>query len=231
VRKETANALIDTIIKTAELLKGETVAEDSPDSLMNDGKLSNDNFIQVIRPAEITIGRVDLNDYLRFSIYGKYYSATAIKQETDSMLFCFNNCLSDDVPMFTEEPVNGGYDVSDLRKFLKKIENEFPANIKKRMIPFKNGDLLRIATCEEILDKYEFVDRSCEDLGGNQIPYFKNFKKRIALRDDEPEWYWMQNRIKGSPSYFAICYHDGRCGSSDPTVPHGVRPFFQIRNI
>ena len=76
---------------------------------------------------------------------GVKVQAIAMQQEEDGMIFCLVDCLPSEYPMNSTRTNEGGYKESDLRKKLNgEILNLFPAELKAMMVPFENGDLLRL---------------------------------------------------------------------------------------
>lgn len=83
---------------------------------------------------------------------GEKALAMAVQQEEDGMIFCLVDCLAKEYPMNETCTNEGGYEASDLRKKLNgEILNLFPVELTDMMIPFDNGDLLRLPTEKEIL--------------------------------------------------------------------------------
>ena len=94
------------------------------------------------------------------------------------------------------------------------------------MVPFKNGDLLRIPYAEEFFGDID----SYEPSGKKQWSLMKDRKDRIAIREGEAyEWGWLQNKLKSSGANFAIVSSDGDPNYANASVSHGVRPVFRLR--
>ena len=198
--------------------------------MKKDDLSNNDSLIKVSRFVDMTVTRIELNDRITVQLGESSYTATAIKQIDDDMLFCFDTCLSEAYYMNKRNTNNGGYECSDLRGFLQEVTQKLSTSIKKHIVPFENGDLLRIATREEMFGRDDYTGHIYEDLGGYQIPYFKDSKNRIALRNGESEWYWLQNKTVVTLTYFASCNLYGGSGHCRASNSYGVRPLFKIRN-
>ena len=56
----------------------------------------------------------------------------------------------------------------------------------------------------------------------------KDRKNRIAFRQNCWEWGWLQNKRKGSATYFAGVNVGGYAGSNNASASYGVRPAFLI---
>ena len=154
------------------------------------------------------------------------YTATCQKTTKQGALFLLDQYLDEPRPM-NEDGEGRPYEESDLRKFLQSEEalKEF-RQYRERMATHENGDLLRIPTLSEI-----FGDEDAEyfeELPGEQWGLMKDRKNRIAFRCDEWEWGWLQNKRKGSATYFAHVNIFGSATNFSASASLGVRPAFLI---
>ena len=122
----------------------------------------------------------------------------------------------------------GGYPESDLRKALQSDEvlNVF-ADIRDYMVPFDNGDLLRIPYYGEMFDNndlYDFVEPDSNE----QWPLMKDAHNRVASRCGEPEWGWLANTIRDTSTGFCHVSSYGDAGAWVASDVLGVRPVFLI---
>jgi hypothetical protein len=80
-----------------------------------------------------------------------HYTATCQKVSEEGALF-FMDQYDDDPQRMNDENTNeGGYEKSDMRRRINSEESlkDFPEDIRSRLVPFENGDLIRIPTvCE-----------------------------------------------------------------------------------
>ena len=120
----------------------------------------------------------------------------------------------------------GGYEKSDLRKALQSDEvlNIF-ADIRDYMVPFDNGDLLRIPFAGELFDK---LPSWCELDGHEQWPLMQDRCNRLASRRGDYEWGWLQNKDKASSTNFCLVSGIGDAANGDASFVRGVRPAFLI---
>ena len=134
----------------------------------------------------------------------------AVQQENDGMLFCLVDCLADEYSMNDTNTNEGGYEGSDLRKKLNiEIIARFPGDIKAMMVPFGNGDYLRLPTEKEIFGENYY--------GEYESPYVQQWKpmkqrrNRIAFQGKNGgwEWYWLQNKCRDSAASFALVDNSG----------------------
>ena len=94
------------------------------------------------------------------------------------------------------------------------------------MVPFKNGDLLRIPYAEEFFGDVD----SYEPSGKKQWPLMEDRKNRIAIREGEAyEWGWLQNKLKSSGTYFALVDSGGYANCGNASASLGVRPVLRLR--
>lgn len=181
--------------------------------------------MKALRKQEVTIqtaGEFKVGDQIQV---GKY-TATCQKVTKKGALFLLDQYLDDAYSMNRENTNEGGYEASDLRTELQKNSIlEIFDSVRDMMVPFKNGNLLRIPYAEEFfgdIDKYE-------PSGKKQWPLMKNRKNRIAIREGEAyEWGWLQNKVKSSVTYFACVVNYGTAYSNSASYSYGVRPVFRL---
>lgn len=162
---------------------------------------------------------------------GEKAQAMAVQQEDDCMIFCLVDCLTKEYPMNETSTNEGGYEASDLRKKLNgEILDRFPADLKALMVPFDNGDLLRIPTEKEIHGENYY--------GEYESPYVTQWKpmkqrrNRMAFegKNGNVQWYWVQNKVRESAAYFALVASYGDADRNGASLSFGVRPAFKIKN-
>lgn len=99
------------------------------------------------------------------------------------------------------------------------------------MIPFDNGDLLRLPTEKEIFGENYY--------GEYESPYVKQWKpmkkrrKRMAFdgsKNENLQWYWLMNKVRESATCFSFVLASGGTIGVNPSGSLGVRPAFKIRN-
>lgn len=174
-----------------------------------------------------------VGDVISFSLTdGEIMEAIAVDFDDDGMIFCAVDCLAKEYPMNTKPTNEGGYEACELRKALNgEIINRFPAEIRDRMIPFENGDLLRLPTEKEIFGENEYGETEPDDI--TQWEPMKLRRNRIAFQGHNGawEWYWLQNRLRDavSAAYFALVSYHGVADSDGASDALGVRPAFKIR--
>lgn len=163
---------------------------------------------------------------------GEKAQAMAVQQEEDGMIFCLVDCLAKEYPMNETCTNEGGYEASDLRKKLNgEILDRFPADLKALMVPFDNGDLLRIPTEKEIHGENYY--------GEYESPYVTQWKpmklrrNRMAFegKNGNIQWYWIQNKVRESAAAFASVNGNGTADCGNASASFGVRPAFKIRNL
>lgn len=169
----------------------------------------------------------DLND-------GEQFEAMAMKQEDDGMIFCAVDCLETEYQMNKKLTNEGGYEACELRKALNgEILERFPAEIRESMVPFENGDLLRLPTEKEIFGKNKYGEDEPDTV--TQWEPMKLRRNRIAFQgyNGEWEWYWLQNRLRdvASATHFALVDSTGDASSDAASNSFGVRPAFKIKNL
>ena len=179
--------------------------------------------IKIVRPTCTKTNEIQVGDQITV----KHYTATCQAITPKGALFLLDQYLDEDYPMNEANTNKGGYDESDLRDTLRSTEVlDIFEDYGDRMVPFDNGDLLRIPFHGEIFGQEDagyFEPDDCE-----QWPLMKDRKNRIAFRKNSWEWGWLQNKRKGSASTFANVTTNGLANSNNASNSNGVRPAFLI---
>ena len=184
--------------------------------------------MEVVRKIKLKAEKFKPGDIISFELTdGEKVRARAVKREKNGMLFCMVDCLKQEEQMNSRDTNKGGYEASDLRKKLNSdILDRFPAEIRDRMNPMENGDLLRIPTEREIFGENKYGDSD----NAEQWPCMKQVRNRIALLgyNGNLPWYWLQNRSRNSASYFCLVYYYERANATYASSSCGVRPVFLL---
>ena len=174
--------------------------------------------------------KLDVGDEIGFVLKnGTAIRALAVKKETDGMLFCFLNCLPERIAM-SESGECDSFEESDVRKYLcENVYPMLPESIKESLVPFENGDFLRIPTEKEIFGKNTFGEEEPESV--TQWEPMKRVMNRVAGNAVEEctIWYWLKNKSKNHSSSFALVYSLGTALRSQASTANGVRPVFKIK--
>ena len=174
--------------------------------------------------------KLDVGDEISLVLKnGVVIRALAVKKETDGMLFCSSNCLPERIAM-SESGECDSYEESEVREYLRgDIFWMLPENIKESLVPFENGDFLRIPTEKEIFGKNEYGEEESE--GVTQWEPMKRVMNRVAGNAGEEFtiWYWLKNKSKKHSSAFAGASSNGDALSSGSSNTLGVRPVFKIK--
>jgi len=170
------------------------------------------------RVTEENVEAFRIGDVINFTLTtGEKVEAMAMREEKDGMLFVTVDCLEEERSMNGENTTKGGYEKSELRKVLNsEIYDTFPEDIKEKMVPFANGDFLRLLTEDEVF-------------GDDRLEPMNNRRNRIADRGigaDELEWWWLQDVV--SAADFALVSYAGYASDAGASLASGVRPAFKI---
>ena len=159
-------------------------------------------------------------------IHVDHYTATCQEITPKGALFLMDQYLDEAYPMTRRNTNKGGYPESDLRKALQSDEVlDIFAGIRDYMVPFDNGDLLRIPFAGELFDK---LPSWCEPDGHKQWTLMKDRRNRSASRCGEYEWGWAQNKVKSSSTSFCSVHGYGHAAIWGASDVFGVRPVFLI---
>lgn len=178
--------------------------------------------MKIMRKQELETDAIQMGDQIEV---GKY-TATCQKVTDGRALFLLDQYLDKPYVMNAVNTNKGGYEASDLRSEFKNIilDPNFDG-IRDLLVPFENGDLMRIATVGEMFGKddvYKMDD-------AEQWELMKDRRNRVALRKgDEYEWGWLQNEMKESAAGFAGVHWAGDSASAGAAYSVGVRPVIQV---
>lgn len=194
--------------------------------------------MKVYRTSEVLAGgKYEVGDIVSYTMEdGEEVEALAVKEEFDKhgnlcMVFMLLDCLKEECRMNRDDTNDGGYEESHLRDQLAtKYLEKFPAALRLNMVPFENGDLLRIPTEREIFGRNIYGEEE-----PNTVEQFEPMKKRrnrMAFDglNGETQAYWLQNKRVGSASNFCCVNHTGFANNYYASNSFGVRPLYRIRN-
>ena len=194
--------------------------------------------MKVYRTSEVLAGgKYEVGDIVGYTMEdGEEVEALAVKEEFDKhgnlcMVFMLLDCLKEECRMNRDDTNDGGYEESHLRDQLAtKYLEKFPAALRLNMVPFENGDLLRIPTEREIFGRNIYGDEE-----PNTVEQFEPMKKRrnrMAFDglNGETQAYWLQNKRVWSATSFCLVDNGGGANTDGASASFGVRPLYRIRN-
>lgn len=194
--------------------------------------------MKVYRTSEVLAGgKYEVGDIVSYTMEdGEEVEALAVKEEFDKhgnlcMIFMLLDCLKEECRMNQDDTNDGGYEESHLRDQLAtKYLEKFPAALRLNMVPFENGDLLRIPTEREIFGRNIYGEEE-----PNTVEQFEPMKKRrnrMAFDglNGETQAYWLQNKRVRSATAFCFVYSNGYATYAYASNSFGVRPLYRIRN-
>lgn len=194
--------------------------------------------MKVYRTSEVLAGgKYEVGDIVSYTMEdGEEVEALAVKEEFDKhgnlcMVFMLLDCLKEECRMNRDDTNDGGYEESHLRDQLAtKYLEKFPAALRLNMVPFENGDLLRIPTEREIFGRNIYGEEE-----PNTVEQFEPMKKRrnrMAFDglNGETQAYWLQNKRVRFATYFCYVNSNGSAYGSYASNSFGVRPLYRIRN-
>lgn len=176
------------------------------------------------RMSEIETNDIRIGDRIHVS----HYTATCQEITSLAAIFLLDQYLDKPMEMNAVDTNNGGYLESDLRKRLQSNEAiDVFKGIRYRMVPFENGDLLRIPFAGEIFGAE--LPEWWEADNHKQWPLMKDRRNRLASQQGKYEWGWLQNKVKTSfSSGFCSVDDDGFANRWAASAVLGVRPVFKI---
>lgn len=194
--------------------------------------------MKVYRTSEVLAGgKYEVGDIVSYTMEdGEEVEALAVKEEFDKhgnlcMVFMLLDCLKEECRMNRDDTNDGGYEESHLRDQLAtKYLEKFPAALRLNMVPFENGDLLRIPTEREIFGRNIYGEEETNTV--EQFEPMKKRRNRMAFDglNGETQAYWLQNKRVRSATTFCCVSYSGYADTTDASYSYGVRPLYRIRN-
>ena len=167
--------------------------------------------MKVLRTSETDTNKLQMGDVIRLK---DGYTATCQAVTETGAIMLLDQYLDFDAPMNEKNTNRGGYEASDLRKWLQDQLDEFlPEDLEKRLKTFENGDLLRLPYYGEIFDHLdpEYVEgvpgrsglshQRIAEPQDRQITAGHRVHDRPRCRDSDPEdpaAKWQADLILGS---------------------------------
>lgn len=194
--------------------------------------------MKVYRTSEVLAGgKYEVGDIVSYTMEdGEEVEALAVKEEFDKhgnlcMVFMLLDCLKEECRMNRDDTNDGGYEESYLREQLKtEYLERFPVSLRLNMVPFENGDLLRIPTEREIFGENRYGEEEPDTV--EQFEAMKKRRNRMALdgSNGATQAYWLQNKRVRSATNFCGVSYVGSAYADDASDSFGVRPLYRIRN-
>lgn len=194
--------------------------------------------MKVYRTSEVLAGgRYEVGDIVSYTMEdGEEVEAIAVKEEFDKhgnlcMVFILLDCLKEECRMNRDDTNDGGYEESYLREQLRtEYLERFPASLRLNMVPFENGDLLRIPTEREVFGENRYGEEEPDTV--EQFEAMKKRRNRMALDGSNggTQAYWLQNKRVGSATSFCFVDAYGVAYANIASLSLGVRPLYRIRN-
>lgn len=153
------------------------------------------------------------------------FTATAQKVMDGKVLFIFDDYVTKR-PMNENNSNEGGYEKSDLRKWIEKdLFKMFPAVIRDRISELSIPTLGEICGWDDEWDREHF-----EADGDEQLPLMKQRRNRVAYYNNECEYGWLRNAMKKefSSAYFASVDNGGNASCYSASNSFCVRPEFWL---
>ena len=182
--------------------------------------------IKVLRKQVTETKELMVGDQISVSLEGLGdFTAMAHKITDKGALFIFNEYVVSR-PMNEKNTNDGGYEKSDLKKWIDSVLLEaFPAELKDRIAD------LSIPTVGELFGHEDEWDREHFDPDDDeQLPLMKERRNRVAYLKNEWEWGWLRNATKKevSSAIFALVTFRGSADCGRATASGGVRPEFWL---
>lgn len=200
--------------KIAEL-EAEMLRQDKPVEIIQQVKM--DDFDEV--------GEWQIGDIIRFTLRtGEEVEAQCQRVDPEGATFCLTHCLEKEQSMNEENTNKGGWDESDLRKYLNtEILNSFPESIRSKMKPIYKDDLLTLPAVEDIFGERDFDGWEPKEGTEPNWPLMKHRQYR-----SKGNWWWERSANYSNATNFCLVNTSGGATNSNASYSHGLAPAFLI---
>lgn len=182
--------------------------------------------IEVLRRQKLETREIMVGDQISIFLAGLGdFTATAHKITNKGVLFIFDEYVTSR-PMNNQRTNEGGYEESDLKKWIDTVLlAAFPEELKSRI------DNLSIPTVGELFGHDdEWNNEHFEPDEDDRLPLMKKRKNRVAYLNNNPSWFCLRNAVnrKYSLDLFAFVNGRGDVDYGHASRSHGVRPEFWL---
>lgn len=168
---------------------------------------------------------IHVGDRMKLSILN-ILTATCQEVHDGMAVFCMDQYLGRIMPV-----LEGSYETSELRKEInsKSILSLFPVDIQSNLVPFENGDLVRIPYAEELFGQKDITRFDiCHNKYINRWPLMKDRRNRICfINENIPSWGWLMDKV--DENHFAIVNKLGDMSKCITNEAGGIRLVFQVK--
>lgn len=143
----------------------------------------------------------------------------------NEVLFAFKDILSKEAPMNEDWTNEGGYEASQMAKYLDtEIFDLLPDDLQE-VIKERRGHKLWLFSRREVFGKDGHYICPEDDV---HIPYYQDSENRIKLRDGDPDWWWLASPYAAHTATFCCVSCFGYSDSYGASISLGVAPGFCI---
>lgn len=143
----------------------------------------------------------------------------------NEVLFAFKDILSKKAPMNEDWTNEGGYEASQMAKYLDtEIFDLLPDDLQE-VIKERRGHKLWLFSRREVFGEDGWYISPEDDV---HIPYYQESENRIKFRDGGPDWWWLASPYAANTTFFCFVYYLGDSSYGGACNSCGVAPGFCI---
>lgn len=193
--------------------------------------------MNVLRTTELETNEIKVGDKINIVLKDLGdFTATAQKITEKGIIFLFDDCVIDKAMNENDDSNRGGYDDSDLKRWIDSVLIElFPEDLKSRIVD------ISIPTYGQIFGHNNYYDNFVSDDDDEQFELMTIRKNRIVGRNlpksfypdlnNSRNWYWLKNATKkklSSSGFAGVSNSGGTAGYAYASSSGGVRPVFLV---
>ena len=162
------------------------------------------------------------------------------RDESGKIYFIMHNCLKERKPMNGDWTNKGGWEESEIRRYLnEEVIELLPDELKKVIKPTKivqvwdgkrreTEDKLFLLSRTQVFGKYENYEAI--EPSDSQIDIFENQRERVKECEEVEEVYcwWLRSPVSSTSGIFCYVFTDGTVYGNTASNSYGVAPAFCI---
>lgn len=143
----------------------------------------------------------------------------------NEVIFAFKDIMPEEKPMNELCTNVGGYESSDMAKYLDTELFELLPDDLQAVIKARRGHKLWLFSRKEVFGENGRYECPEDDV---HIPYYQNAENRVKTRNGDTDWWWLASPSSAHTTHFCLVAHRGHSSCLDASLALGVAPGFCI---
>lgn len=143
----------------------------------------------------------------------------------NEVIFAFKDIMPKEKPMNKYRTNKGGYEASDMAKYLDTELFELLPDDLQAVIKERRGHKLWLFSRKEVFGENGWYECPEDDV---HIPYYQNAENRVKTRNGDTDWWWLASPSSANTTSFCHVGHSGDSNNFSASIAYGVAPGFCI---